>query len=245
LTTVRFSWWGSLLKKPAIALALASVVLLVGGARGQESLGGISGKVIETMNAGGYTYVHVDDGEKQIWAAAPGFTVSVGDEVVVPPGAPMVDHHSKTLDRTFELIYFVGGIETEGSGGEASKSPFVHSAGGPSAAARTLDLSDIARADRGKTVAEIFDEGAALAGQEVAVRGRVAKMVPRILGTNFVHLQDGTSSKDGRNDLTVTTKAEVEVGTLVLVRGVLIADKDFGHGYKYDLIIEDASVTEE
>jgi hypothetical protein len=157
----------------------------------------------------------------------------------------MRDHHSKTLDRTFELIYFVGRIETEGSTEESSKSPSINAGGSGSEALRTLDLSDIAKADGGKTVAEIFDEGGELAGQEVVVRGRVTKFSARILGTNFLHLRDGTSSKDGRNDLTVTSETVVEVGSLVLVRGVLSANKDFGYGYKYDLIIEGASVVQE
>jgi hypothetical protein len=203
----------------------------------------ITGKVIETMNAGGYTYVHVDDGKQKIWAAAPGFEVSVGDEVFVPPGAPMVDHHSKTLDRTFELIYFVGGISVSGSTPESADSPYVHAAGTP--AEQALDLSGIAKAGGGKTIAEIFDGSAELAGQEVVVRGRVSKFTPKIMGTNFMHLRDGSSSKDGRNDLTVTTKTAVEVGALVLVRGVVSVDRDFGYGYKYDVLLEDASVNEE
>jgi hypothetical protein len=32
-------------------------------------------------------------------------------------------------------------------------------------------------------------------------------------------------------------------GDTVLARGVLVTNKDFGYGYKYDLIIEDANVT--
>jgi hypothetical protein len=65
------------------------------------------------------------------------------------------------------------------------------------------------------------------------------------MGTNFLHLSDGTTSGGGGTDLTVTTNTAVEVGALVLVRGIVTTDKDFGYGYKYDLIIEDANVSEE
>jgi len=207
--------------------------------------GSTSGKVVETMNTAGYTYVLVDTGEKQVWFAAPGFTVAVGDRVVAPAGAEMRDHYSKTLDRTFGLIYFVGGIHVEGSPAEASSSAYRHSEASGAEPAAEFDLDNITKVDGGKTIAEIFDAGADGAGRKVAVRGRVVKFSPRILGTNFLHLRDGTSSADGRNDLTVTTQAEVEIGALVVVRGLVSASKDFGFGYTYDLMIEDASVTVE
>ena len=66
-----------------------------------------TGTVVETMNSGGYTYVQVDTGSKEIWAAAPESLVKVGDQVAIPEGMPMRNFHSKTLDRDFELIYFV------------------------------------------------------------------------------------------------------------------------------------------
>ena len=69
-----------------------------------------TGKVLETMNAGGYTYVKVDNGKEKIWAAAPQFEVKVGEKVTVPEGMPMKDYESKTLNRKFDVVYFVGAI---------------------------------------------------------------------------------------------------------------------------------------
>ena len=106
-------------------------------------------------------------------------------------------------------------------------------------------LADIAKADGGRTVGEVFDEGKGLAGSEVAIRGRVVKYSPRIMGTNWIHLQDGTRGQDGSNDLVITTDDVAAVGDLVVVRGVVSADKDFGYGYKYELMVEGASVTVE
>ena len=53
------------------------------------------GNVLETMNAGGYTYVHVDNGREKIWAAAPQFEAKVGEKVSVPEGMPMKDYESE------------------------------------------------------------------------------------------------------------------------------------------------------
>jgi hypothetical protein len=205
-----------------------------------------TGKVVETMNAGTYTYVQVDDGSKKIWAAAPLFQVAVGDVVVVPEGAPMRNFESKTLGRTFDLVYFVEAIQVAGShtGTVKDQVAKAHGTGTTTAPAVALDLSNIAKAAGGHTVAEVFANKTALAGKEVAVRGKVAKFTSSVMGKNWIHLKDGTGSA-GSNDLTVTTGAEAAVGNTVLVRGKLSTDKDFGFGYKYDVLVEDAAVAVE
>ena len=79
----------------------------------------------------------------------------------------------------------------------------------PAAApAAAVDLAGIAKAEGGLTVAEVFADPAKLAGQKVIVRGKVVKTNAGIMGTNWVHVRDG-SGAEGTNDLTVTTKGEV------------------------------------
>jgi hypothetical protein len=61
------------------------------------------------------------------------------------------------------------------------------------------------------------------------------------MGKNWIHLQDG-SGADGSNDLTVTTMDMTKQGDTIVVSGVVVTDKDFGYGYKYPVMIEDAAV---
>ena len=96
----------------------------------------------------------------------------------------------------------------------------------------------------GYQVGEIYAKGAQLAGKPVKVRGRVVKFTPNIMGTNWMHIQDG-SGQGATVDLTVTTSAIVAVGDMVVAEGVLAVDKDFGAGYLYAAIIEKAEVTKE
>ena len=72
---------------------------------------GQKGKVTQTMNSGGYTYVEAanDKGEK-LWMALPEFKVKVGDTIEYPVAPPMVNFQSKTLNRTFDKIMFIPGI---------------------------------------------------------------------------------------------------------------------------------------
>ena len=205
--------------------------------------GGYSGKVTQTMDAGRYTYVEVDIGEKRIWAAAPAFEVKIGDTVSMPRGMPMQKFHSKELDRDFEVVHFMSMIRV----GEAAAAPTGLPAGHPGVAAPgaaglpELDLTGIEKPEGGLTVEEIFAQTETPAGTQVVVRGRVVKFLRQIIGRNWVHIQDG-SGEEGSNDITVTTQMEVQRGDLVTVTGTLARDRDFGHGYKYAVLLEDAAL---
>lgn len=105
-----------------------------------------------------------------------------------------------------------------------------------------VDLTGIAKVEGGKTVAEVFAEKDALAGQAVTVRGKVVKVNANIMNTNWLHVRDG-SGAEGTNDLTVNTSGSVpSVGDTVVVTGTVALNKDFGMGYSYDVIVEDAEV---
>lgn len=208
----------------------------------------VSGNVIETMDSGGYTYVHVDAAARSIWAAAPQFPVKVGDRVSVPTVSPMQNYRSDTLARTFPLIYFAGKIRVAAAGSSIAKAAdksSPHPGSGRAKPTAENEVVGIVKPDGGSTVGEVFDAGRGLAGSEVAIRGRVVKFSPRIMGTNWLHLQDGTVGKNGSNDLIVTTDDVASVGDLVLIRGVVSADRDFGYGYTYDLMVEGAKVAVE
>ena len=93
-------------------------------------------------------------------------------------------------------------------------------------------------------VADIFAKKAELSGKIITVHGKVVKVNLGIMGANWLHVQDG-SGEAGTNDITVTTRGEAKVDDKVIITGTLSTDKDFGSGYKYAVIIENAVVTAE
>ena len=106
----------------------------------------------------------------------------------------------------------------------------------------TLGLASFsATAEDLKTVAAIYENRAALAGQTVSAQGKVVKVVSGIMKRNFVHVQDGTGGPDS-NDLIVTTKQTAKVGEQVTISGKVVVDRDFGSGYFFPLLIEDGSI---
>jgi hypothetical protein len=204
-----------------------------------------TGTVVETLDASSYTYVRVKLDQGEIWAAASHFDVAVGDRVTVPLDMPMENFHSDTLKRDFPLIYFTSRIERAGApSGPAALPPSHPPTGGamptPSMVSGTEPVKPAAG---GLTVAQVWADRTRLAGTKVTVRGRVVKYNSGILGRNWLHLQDGSgSSGEGTHDLTVTTAATSRVGLVVTATGTVVVDKDFGAGYSYKVLLEDATV---
>ena len=189
------------------------------------------GAVVETMNAGGYTYVKLDLGGEQVWAAGPETKVAVGDRLQLVTGTTMTAFHSNTLDRTFDRIEFVPALPREG---EPVAAPAA-----PAAAAPAVVTEAIAPAPGGQAIAATLAGAKGLAGKTITVRGKVVKFNAGILGRNWIHLQDGTG------DLTLTTAptaAPLTLGTVVVMRGTLALDQDFGGGYRYPVLVQDAAV---
>ncbi|MGN6556042.1 MAG: nucleotide-binding protein [Verrucomicrobiota bacterium] len=221
--------------------------------------GGFSGKVVETMDAAGYTYVLVDTGTNKIWAATTQFEIKTNDVVSVPDSMPMNDFHSKSLNRDFPVIYFTGNMTVNGKNTGAAKLPEGHPAIGGNAGAELPanhpptaglaspskpDFTGLKPAPGGKTVAEVYAASAKLSGKSVKIRGKVVKYNADIMGKNWLHIQDGTG-KPGSNDLLVTTLGKAKTGDTVLIEGKVAINQDFGAGYKYKVLVADATVTVE
>jgi ribosomal silencing factor RsfS len=74
------------------------------------SLEEISGKVAETADANGYTYIAVEKDTKRIWVATSQSKIIVGDQVTFKPGEVKRNYYSKKLDRTFPMLVFSLGL---------------------------------------------------------------------------------------------------------------------------------------
>jgi hypothetical protein len=211
-----------------------------GKAEEQESQKALAGKVAETMNAGGYTYIKLDRGTDKIWVAVPEMKVKVGEELVFAPGNAMPNFRSESLKRTFDLIVFSSGpVTLPGTKGEKADKKKK----GKAAAGGSKIKVEKASGANAYTVAELYGKSASLDKKEVTVRGKVVKVSVGIMGKNWVHIQDGTGEADkGTDRIIATTDDTVSVGDTITATGILAREKDFGYGYKYDVIIEKAAV---
>ena len=210
--------------------------------------GMVRGKVLETVDAGGYTYTQIDLGTEQRWLAAPKTVVKVGDTVQASEGMAMPDFESKTLNRNFGVVYFVSGLDNLSNPVAINAAP-VAAEDQPAMkkpVAAVAENTAVSPFEEGKNIAELYANKDGYGGKEVTLRGKVVKYNANIMGWNFLHIQDGSGlAADGSHDLTVTTKAEVSPGDTVVVTGKIMLAEDFGAGYTYPVLMEDAKVTVE
>lgn len=196
------------------------------------------GKVVETMNGGGYTYANIDSAGTKTWVAYPTLETKVGDTLSFKGCMPMGGFQSKALNRKFDNILFCNAPEIAGAKTASAK---------PAASQKKAPTGPIkvekATGANAYTVEEIFSKRGSLNGKQVVVKGQVVKVASGIMGKNWIHIQDGTgNAKKKTNDLVVTTTEQAEEGDVITVSGTLAKDKDFGGGYKYTAIIEKGSV---
>lgn len=229
-----------------------------------------TGTIVETMNASGYTYMLIENQMKKAWVAIPAAKVETGDTVSYFEGMEMKNFTSKSLNRTFDTVIFSPGLADQKPADTQNKEnskqpaptddftaaiqaekanvqPDISTAvsGGSAGAIAPLEEISIEKAtgDNGYTVEEIFEKSKQLAGEKIRVKGKVVKFSPMIMGKNWLHIQDGTGNPlHNSHDLVVTTNETVEVDSIVTIEGKLAAEKDFGAGYKYAAIIEDAAI---
>ncbi len=185
--------------------------------------------IVETMNAGGYTYMKVKENGSEYWVAVNAAEVRVGQHVTFEEQMWMPNFKSKTLNRTFDSIMFAS----------MAASASMHPADvKPDNAPR----SAMKKAPGGYSVAEVFAKRKTLEGKKVTVRGKVTKISKQIMKRSWIHIEDGTGGAM-TDDLVFTTTENVtfKEGDTVVATGTAAVDKDFGYGYFYPVIIEKSS----
>jgi len=207
---------------------------------------GPSGKVVETMDAGGYTYVCLEKNGKKTWVAVSQMKVVVGSKMAFEPGSVMENFTSKSLGRTFDTIIFSGGPVVAGASSAGHSAVVPKGATGSKAQVAPKDKAvkvEKATGPNAYTVAEVYAKRSALNKKTVVVKGKVAKVSQGIMGKNWVHIQDGSGDQQkGTHNLVATTLDLAAVGDIVTVTGTFAKDRDFGAGYLYKAIVEDAKI---
>lgn len=195
--------------------------------------------VEEVIQANAYTYIKVLEGSNSIWMAIPKRQVEVGNTYYYDQAMEMKDFKSKDLDRTFESIYFLNSISDSPAAGTPMKAMSPDDENHKKQAPVQAQELNIEKEEGVISVGSLFENKSDYENKKVKVKGIVTKFNADIMNKNWVHIQDGTGGENSF-DLTLTTMDIVSVGAIATFEGVVAIDKDFGAGYKYDLIIEEA-----
>ncbi len=193
----------------------------------------------EVLQTSVYTYLFVEENSESFWVACNRQEFSEGQTVYFMDGLAMENFESKELSRTFDLVYFLNEVTFEPGtvSTSAGDSPTPH---GMIKEAVKKEIK-VEKAEGGITLGELFANPTNYKGKTVTIRGEVVKYNEAIMGKNWVHIQDG-SGTGASFDLTVTTADVVKVGDIVTFTGIINLNKDFGAGYVYEVIMEEAKM---
>ena len=201
----------------------------------------INGKVTDIIEASGYTYAEVDTGKKKVWAAGPNTPLKIGDMIGFSTEMPMENFHSKSMQRDFSIVYFVGGYITdkESPASKAEGMTSMHSQIKQKQVAKPV--KGIHKVKDGHTIAEIHAQKQKLNGKTIRLRGKITRFTANVMGKNWLHIKDSSTA----DDLTVTTDSTIAIDDIVIIEGKLTLDKDYNYGYFYPVLLEDARITKE
>lgn len=199
--------------------------------------------VTEVLQTTSYTYLHVKENDSLQWLAVPKMEAKVGETYYYIGAMSMKEFESKELKRKFDEVLFLGGVSSQ---------PITSNAGATNAHQGGSSYTRRANPEPKKevkietpadciSIGKLFAEKESLAGKTVKVKGQVTKYSPQIMDKNWIHLQDGTEN-NGQYDLVITTTKEVKTGDIVTLEGKITLNKDFGYGYHFEVMMEEATI---
>ena len=210
-------------------------ILSLAGCGDHSSEVAVTVKVKAVEQVENYTYLLVKGRGPAYWIAVSSTEITPGESITYEGGMLMEDFHSEELNRTFEKVLFLDALE-------GSQPPAMDMMPGTShGSALKVSKMDISvDAEEGTiSIAELYADPDSFDGKRIRVKGEVVKFNAAIMERNWIHIQDG-SEFDGRYDLTITSQESFEVGQVLTLEGVLAINKDFGYGYSYEILIEEA-----
>lgn len=207
--------------------------------------------VKEVLQTSNYTYLHVSENTDENWLALPKIQAVAGETYYYKNGFKMTNFESKELDRKFETVYFLESLSTtpeivtKVSGSNPHAAMYQQIADTPAPLQYVAQIAakkeevNIKPVEQGITIAQLLANKEKYAGQTIRIIGKVTKFNTKIMGKNWIHIQDGTEYS-GTFDLTVTTNIEAAIGETITLEGTVALNKDFGYGYSYAVLLEDA-----
>lgn len=195
-----------------------------------------------------YVYVKVSDGGAPYWVASRKQEITIGETYYYRNALLKTNFESKEHNRMFDSIYLVSNLVSHDHGTAAGMQEPNFSSEGNEPASNTSTKQDIPThtekitAHKGSiSIAELVANPASFEGKTVQLTGRVVKVNPNIMNRNWLHLQDGTKND---YDLVVTSNTFVAEGVDITIKAEVQLNRDFGAGYRYDLILENGVIVQ-
>lgn len=185
-------------------------------------------EVLEVLPTDKYVYLKVNEGPDEYWIATGKQAVHVGSKYFYREGLLKTNFESKEYNRVFDKVYLVSKLVPENHAKETVTS--------------RPTSKNITKAQGSMTIKDFVEQASSLNGKEVQLTGECTKLNANIMGRNWIHLKDGTMDD---YDLVITSDQAIPEGHIVTLKGTVGLNRDFGSGYNYDILIENASIARE
>jgi len=199
-------------------------------------------KVNEVLQASKYVYLNVTENEEQFWIATRSMEITIGGTYYFKGGLLKTNYENKELNKVFEKIYLISGslvtanhsTSLNGNQNSTPKKQIVKPTPVP---IKTISKKIVIKGSM--KISELAANPTKYEGKTVQISGVCVKSNPNIMKRNWIHLKDG--SKDDF-DLVITSDTFVPEGKVVTIKATVTLNKNFGAGYKYDLILENGTI---
>lgn len=188
---------------------------------------------LETIPASRYIYIRVKEGNEEFWIATLNQEIKVGQKYHFHGGLLKTNFHSKEHNRTFEKMYLVSNLVSADHATQPTTINIPGEHAGLPPPTKNINIEGSTK------IKEIVTHPQKFEGKKVQVSGKCVKLNANIMGRNWMHLQDGSKND---YDFVVTSNQMIPEGGVVTMVGTIHLKKDFGAGYYYEIIMEDAAI---
>ena len=199
-------------------------------------------KVNEVLPTSKYVYLKVTEGAENFWIATANQEVSVGETYFYKGGLMKTNFESKEYNRVFEKVFLVSKIVPVNHSGQTLNTNQQKTSNSDNQEQDHNHDTKVEHTEGYTKIADLVKKPSLFAGKEIKLIGKCVKLNPNIMGRNWIHLKDGT---DDNYDLVITSDTPIPEGHIVKLKGTVAVDLDFGAGYKYDILVENAQVINE
>ena len=185
--------------------------------------------VNDVLDSGGYTYVQAVEDGLMYWIAGPQSPIKVGETLRLSSQMWMDNFSSKTMKKSFERIMFVASFKQSPAVKKGAKESLPY-------------IAPLAPINGSMSIKDIHAQSEKFSGKTITVHAKIVKASFGIMKKNWIHVIDGSSQEDDGVITATTLENNLREGDEIILTGKLTTKKDFGYGYFYKVIIEDATV---
>ena len=199
-------------------------------------------EILEVVPTAKYAYIRVKEDSENYWVASSPGNFVTGKEYVFNEAVVKYDFKSPSLDRVFDSIYLVTKIVPLARKDELKRLRFNPHAKSGDENEETSQKQNSEIQIQQLTLTELLNDPQRFEGELIEISGLCTKVNTNIMDRNWIHLK---ADEDAAEELVATSKEAPAVGETIVLHAIVRLNKDFGAGYVYPILLEEAIMVQQ